>query len=61
MPPLGPASERHMGEASKTPGKNPKGAGLSEDGLLKRLALIQNTLTHPKPNDWKSESFSLSC
>lgn len=61
MPQLGSASKKHMGEASHTPGKNPKGAGLSEDRLPNRLALIQNTLTHSKPEDWKSESFSLSC
>jgi len=61
MNPLGSASKRHVGEASQTPGKNLKGAALSEDGVPNTLALIQNTLTHSKPKGCKCESFSLSC
>lgn len=43
----------------QTSGKNPKGAELSRDKVPKRSVLIQNTLTHSKPKDWKPESFSL--
>lgn len=58
IPCLGAASKRHVGQTS---GKNPKGAELSKDRVPNRLALIQNTLTHLKPRDWKHEFFSLSC